>query len=74
MVEDHGEAVQRAALQEQKNKLNHAAERLAKLVRELEGPSSNMDIDLLYDDEEDAIHSDGSQAGDQSASSITVRS
>ena len=74
MVEDHGEAEQRTALQEQKNKLNRAADRLAKLVQELQGSSRDMDIDPLYVDEEDAMHSDGSQAGDFSTRSITVRS
>lgn len=74
MVEDHGEAEQRTALQEQKNKLNRAADRLAKLVQELRVSSRDMDIDPLYVDEEDAMHSDGSQTGDFPTPSITVRS
>jgi hypothetical protein len=73
MVEDHGEAVQRAGLQDQKKKLNQAAERLAKLVEELQVSSNDMGIDPIYEDDEDAIHSDGSEAGGQSTSTITVR-
>lgn len=64
MVEDHGEAIQRLALQEQKNKLNKAAERLAKLVEELQVTSNGMDIDNPYENEDGTIYSEGSQAGD----------
>jgi hypothetical protein len=49
MVEDHGEAAQRAALQTEKLKLDHAAERLAKLVAELGINPDAMDMDKLYD-------------------------
>jgi hypothetical protein len=45
MVEDHGEATQRAALQNEKQKLNQAAERLAKLVHELQVTSDDEDIE-----------------------------
>lgn len=36
MVEDHGEAAQRAVLHEEKAKLSRAAERLARLVQDLD--------------------------------------
>lgn len=56
MVEDHGEAAQRAALQEQKMKLKQAAERLAKLVEELETTSNDVDVDV--DSEDDTMEND----------------
>ena len=55
MVEDHGEATQRAALQNEKQKLNQAAERLAKLVHELQVTSDDEDIES----EDDTMDDDG---------------
>jgi hypothetical protein len=49
MVEDHGEVAQRAALQQERTNLNHAADRLAKLVQEFRDTSGDMDIDLSYE-------------------------
>jgi hypothetical protein len=48
MVEDHGEAAQRVALHEEKAKLSRAAERLARLVQDLDitdEPEDRMDMD-----------------------------
>lgn len=55
MVEDHGEAAQRAALQEERTKLNHAADRLAKLVQEFRDTSGDMDIDLSYEHDDETM-------------------
>ena len=49
MVEDHGEAAQRAILQDKKNKLNQAAQRLAKLVEQLCSTSNNIDLKSEHD-------------------------
>lgn len=65
MVEDHGEAVQRLALQDQKNKLSRAAERLEKLVEELKDTAHDMNIDMANEYDDGTIYSEGSQAGDQ---------
>jgi uncharacterized protein YlxW (UPF0749 family) len=59
MVEDHGEAAQRAALQEEKSKLNHAAERLAKLVEELQSTAGEA-ADPSYEDDDETMHSEAS--------------
>jgi hypothetical protein len=64
MVEDHGEAAQRAALQEERAKLNHAADRLAKLVQELRDTSGDVDMDLSYEFEDETMASDDFQAGE----------
>jgi hypothetical protein len=53
MVEDHGEAAQRAVLQDQKSKLGQAAERLARLVEQLRSTSNGMDPDSEDDTMED---------------------
>ena len=53
MVEDHGEAAQRAVLQDQKSKLNQAAERLARLVEQLQSTSNGVDPDSEDDTMED---------------------
>jgi hypothetical protein len=57
MVEDHGEAAQRAILQDQKNKLNQAAQRLARLVEQLRNTSDmEVDVDSEYDTMENEHH------------------
>jgi hypothetical protein len=55
MVEDHGEAAQRAILQDQKNKLNQAAQRLARLVEQLRN-TSDMEVDSEDDTMEQEDH------------------
>jgi hypothetical protein len=63
MVEDHGEVAQRAALQEERTKLNHAADRRAKLVQEFKDTSRDMDIDLSYEHDNEAMASDDYHGG-----------
>lgn len=63
MVEDHGEAAQRAALQDERAKLNHAADRLAKLVQELKDTSGDVDMVLSYEFEDETMASEDFQEG-----------
>jgi hypothetical protein len=62
MVEDHGEATQRAILQDQKNKLNQAAQRLARLVEQLRNTS-----DMEVDSEDDTMEVEDHEADEQHA-------
>jgi hypothetical protein len=64
MVEDHGEAAQRAALQDERAKLNHAADRLAKLVQELKDTSGDVDMVLSYEFEDETMASEDFQEGE----------
>lgn len=61
MVEDHGEAAQRAILQDHKNKLNQAAQRLARLVEQLQNTSDKMDVDSEDDTLENEDHETSEQ-------------
>jgi hypothetical protein len=62
MVEDHGEAAQRAILQDQKNKLNQAAQRLARLVEQLRNTS-----DMEVDSEDDTMEVEDQETDEQHA-------
>lgn len=62
MVEDHGEAAQRAILQDQKNKLSQAAQRLARLVEQLRNTS-----DIEIDSEDDTMEVEDQEADEQHA-------